>query len=422
MRAREDKLRKTSTLFAATAIALLMAVPSVAAERRTTPLTDGWRFVQADPEQAETATFDDSHWAAVSVPHDWAIAGPFDLQARAGGAGGFLPTGVAWYRKTLDIKPAPGRRMFVELDGVMERGGVWINGHHLGYRPNGYIGLRYDITDFLRADGANVLAVRADTSAAPSSRWYTGSGVYRNVRLIETGDLHVEQGGAFISTPTIAKDKAVARIQVDVTNSGAHAANAGLEIVVTGPDGKAVAKQTVTTVAIGVSRTQTLNAEIDIPSPRLWDLENPSLYKAVIRVIGQDGKISDDEIVSFGIRDAKFEAAYGFLAQRPQHQAQGRRDSRRWRRLRHGRAAGDVRAPAARADGFGRQRHPHRAPSLLARIPRSVRPARADRDERGVRHVERRQEPQRLSSVLHRLVVARRARFRASATATIPAW
>jgi beta-galactosidase len=305
-------LRKTSILFAATAISLLTAVPSVAAERQTTSLSDGWRFSQSDPEQAETATFDDSRWATVPIPHDWAIAGPFDLQARAGGAGGFLPTGVAWYRKTLDVKPAPGRRVFVELDGVMERSGVWINGHHLGYRPNGYIGLRYDITDFLKADGASVLAVRADTSAAPSSRWYTGSGIYRTVRLIETGDLHVEQGGAFVSTPIIAKDKAVARIQVDVTNSGADASIAGLEIVVTDPDGKTVAKRTAAPVTIGVSRTETLSAEVDITSPRLWGLTDPNLYKAVIHVVGQDGKVSDEEVVPFGVRDARFEADTGF--------------------------------------------------------------------------------------------------------------
>jgi hypothetical protein len=93
-------------LLAATALALL-ATTAQAAERRTTPLADGWRFVQGDPEGAETATLDDSRWATVSVPHDWAIAGPFDVKARAGGAGGFLPTGVAWYRRTLDVKPRP---------------------------------------------------------------------------------------------------------------------------------------------------------------------------------------------------------------------------------------------------------------------------------------------------------------------------
>ena len=303
---------KTQTLLAATAIALLAATAASAADRLTAPLADGWRFIQGDPEGAETEGLDDSAWTAVSVPNDWAIAGPFDLKAQAGGAGAFLPTGVAWYRKTLDVKPAPGRRVFVELDGVMERSGVWINGHHLGYRPSGYVGLRYDLTDFLRADGPNVLAVRADTSAAPSSRWYAGSGVYRNVRLVETGALHVEQGGVFVSTPAITTDRATAKVQVDVTNSGAASARAGLEIVVTGPNGKVVARQAVPPVEVGVARTETLTTELAIPSPRLWDLAAPNLYQAAIRVVGDDGSTTDTEVASFGIRDARFEADTGF--------------------------------------------------------------------------------------------------------------
>jgi beta-galactosidase len=304
-------LPKTKAVLIAATLALL-ASAAHAADRQTTPLADGWRFFQGDPEGAETAELDDSRWASVSVPHDWAIAGPFDLKARAGGAGGFLPTGVAWYRKSLDLKPTPGRRVFVELDGVMERSGVWINGHHLGYRPSGYVGLRYDITDFLRADGRNVLAVRADTSFAPSSRWYAGSGVYRHVRLIQTGDLHVEQGGVFVSTPRISRDQATARIEVDVSSSGATSARAGLEIVVTGPDGKVVAKQTVAPVAVDVARTETLTTEVAIPSPRPWDLETPNLYQASVRVIGADGQVSDTQVTPFGIRDARFEAETGF--------------------------------------------------------------------------------------------------------------
>jgi beta-galactosidase len=300
-----------TVLLAATALTLL-ATTALADERRTTPLADDWRFVQGDPEGAETTALDDSRWAAVSVPHDWAIAGPFDVKARAGGAGGFLPTGVAWYRRTLDVRPTPGRRVFVELDQVMERSGVWINGHHLGHRPSGYVGLRYDITDFLKADGGNVLAVRADTSFAPSSRWYAGSGILGKVRLIETGAVHVEQDGVFVSTPTITKDRAVAKVAVDVTNSGATDAKAGLEIVVTDPDGKIVARRSVAPATVGVARTETLDTEIDLPSPRLWDLASPNLYKAQVRVTGADGGVSDSETVSFGIREAKFEADTGF--------------------------------------------------------------------------------------------------------------
>lgn len=294
-------------------LALALLTPAAqAAERHVTPLTDGWRFVQGDPEGAETANLDDSRWATVSVPHDWAIAGPIDIKARAGGAGGFFPTGIAWYRKTLDVRPTPGRRIFVELDGVMERSGVWINGHHLGHRPNGYVGLRYDVTDFLKADGPNVLAVRADTSFAPSSRWYAGSGIYRDVRLIETGDVHVEQGGVFVSTPAIGADRATAKIAVELTNDGRASSSAGLEIVVSDPDGKVVARQSVAPVAVDPARTETLTAELSIPAPRLWDLASPNLYRAAVRVIGADGQPSDSEVVPFGIREARFEADTGF--------------------------------------------------------------------------------------------------------------
>lgn len=309
---REDGLLKTGLLFAGATLALLLGSAATAADRQTTPLAEDWKVFVGDPEGAETLALDDSGWTTVSVPHDWAIAGPFDVKARAGGAGGFLPTGVAWYRRVLDAKPTPGRRVFVELDGVMERSGVWINGHHLGHRPSGYVGLRYDVTDFLRADGRNVLAVRADTAFAPSSRWYAGSGIYGKVRLIETGDLHVEQGGAFVSTPVVSADQATAKVQVDVTNGGKANTRAGLEIVVTGPDGKVVARQAVAPVAVDVGRTETLTAELAIASPKLWDLDTPNLYQASIRVIGADGQTGDFETVPFGIRTAEFKAESGF--------------------------------------------------------------------------------------------------------------
>lgn len=310
MTPQEFALLKT-LLLAASALSLL-ATSANAADRVTTPLADGWRFVQGDPEGAETATLDDSKWATVSVPHDWAIAGPFDVNARAGGAGGFLPTGVAWYRRALDVKPTPGRRTFVELDGVMERSGVWINGHHLGHRPSGYVGLRYDITDFLKAEGPNVLAVRADTSFAPSSRWYAGSGIVGKVRLIETGAVQIEQGGVFVSTPLIGKDEAAVRVAVDVVNGGEADTQAGLEIIITDPDGKVVARQPVNARPIAAARTLAFPIPVVIPTPRLWDLDHPNLYHATVRVIGADGQVSDIQTVPFGIREAKFEADTGF--------------------------------------------------------------------------------------------------------------
>ncbi|MDB5455974.1 MAG: beta-galactosidase [Caulobacter sp.] len=291
-----------------------LSVCSIAAAgpRMVTPLDAGWRFAQGDPEGAEAAAFDDTAWAPVSLPHDWAIAGPFDVKARAGGAGGFLPTGVAWYRKTFNAKPIPGRRLFVELDGVMERSGVWINGHHLGHRPNGYVGLRYDLTPFLRTGGPNVLAVRADTEAAPSSRWYAGSGIYRHVRLIETGDVHVDQGGAFARVTALDADRATVRVGVDVINDGTAARPVRLEAVITGPDGAEAARLVVPAVAVAVGRVETLSGDLTLAKPRRWDLSDPALYKASLRVVGADGAALDEETVAFGVRDARFEAATGF--------------------------------------------------------------------------------------------------------------
>ncbi len=279
--------------------------------RLTTPLADGWRFQQGDPQDAETLEFDDRQWVAVSVPHDWAIDGPVAQDARAGGAGGFFPTGVAWYRRTLDLAPKPGRRVFVELDGVMERSGVWISGHHLGHRPYGYVALRYDLTPFLRDDGRNVLAVRADTSRAPSSRWYTGSGITRKVRLIETGDLSIDQGGVAITTPTISADAAIARIQVDVANAAERGGEAKVNVTVLGPDGREIVQGDAAPITIAPAAVKTATLELQLPQPRLWSLVTPALYTAVIRVSDAQG-VADEERVRFGVRTAEFRADTGF--------------------------------------------------------------------------------------------------------------
>ena len=282
------------------------------AQRVTTPLADDWRFIQGDPAGAETLDANDSAWKIVSVPHDWAIAGPFDRNAKAAGENGFLPTGIAWYRKTLDVTPQAGRRYFVEFDGIMERSGVWVNGHHVGFRPMGYVSLRYDITRHLRANGKNVIAVRADTAAAPSSRWYNGSGIYRHARLIETSDLHVPQGGAFVRTPAITGDSATVAISTEVHNAGDAARGATVEMVLTDPDGREAGRTTLPLASVAAGRTGIVEGEMRVPAPRRWDIADPALYRAAIRVLSADGTVLDDQTVRFGIREAKFVPATGF--------------------------------------------------------------------------------------------------------------
>jgi beta-galactosidase len=120
---------------------------------------------------AETAEFDASHWRRLYVPHDWSIEGEFSKTAASTGSGGWLPSGVAWYRKEVNIPAdAKSRRFWVEFDGVMANSEVWINGHHLGRRPNSYVSFRYDLTDHIQIGAKNLLVVKTDTSAQPATR------------------------------------------------------------------------------------------------------------------------------------------------------------------------------------------------------------------------------------------------------------
>ena len=297
---------------AALLVSLSSPSPALAAPRAVTPLADGWRFLQGDPEGAESPTLNDQAWRVVSVPHDWAIAGPFDPNARAAGENGFLPSGVAWYRRALPLTPQPGRRYFIEFDGIMERSGIWVNGHHIGYRPMGYVSQRYDLTRHLRADGQNIIAVRADTSAAPSSRWYTGSGIYRHVRLIETGDVHIPQGGAYVRTTGIADNQAGIAVSTDVQNSSDKPVDIRMEVALFDPAGRQVAQTVASAGMIEPGRTMIAPASLTLPHAQRWNIDKPLLYRAAIRLLTADGAVLDDEQVRFGIREARFDPATGF--------------------------------------------------------------------------------------------------------------
>src|SRR5581483_5543944 len=173
------------------AVCLMAIIPAAAfaAARSTTSFDSDWRFEKGDASGAEAVEFNDSGWRTVNVPHDWSIEGPFDQKNPTGGAGGFLPAGVGWYRKHFALPASAARqRVFVEFDGVMANSDVWINGFHLGKRPYGYVSFRYELTGHLQSGPtpSNILAVRADNSGQPASRWYTGAGIYRHVRLIVT--------------------------------------------------------------------------------------------------------------------------------------------------------------------------------------------------------------------------------------------
>lgn len=276
-------------------VTMLVGLLGVAVARETVSLDEGWRFFQGEAEGVEAAGFSDEGWKTVDVPHDWSIAGPFDEKAPAGGAGGWLPTGVAWYRKTFEV-PDAGGSVWVEFDGVMANSEVWLNGEKVGGWPYGYTSFTCDLTGKVKT-GDNVLVVKSDTSEQPASRWYAGSGIYRHVRLVRTDEVHVVPNGVFVTTPEVADGKAVVEVGVELSKAGPEE----VKVTVVSPDGNEVG---TAAVADGKGR-------VEVSQPQRWDLDSPVLYQAKVEVL-RDGAVVDEVVAPFGIRTAEFRSDTGF--------------------------------------------------------------------------------------------------------------
>ncbi len=275
------------------------------------PFDSHWLFLKNDTTNAEQVKFDDSSWRKLDLPHDWAIEGPFSETNLTGGAGGFVPSGIGWYRKHFSLpKNLSGQVISVEFDGVMANSDVWINGFHLGHRPNGYVGLSYPLTEHLNAHGDNVIAVRTDNSVQPASRFYAGAGIYGHVRLIATGPVHFEHDGIFISTPEISSNSAMVKVEAAVTNELSESRDITLQINVFSPHGQKAGEATLTD-SIPPHTSKKLSSQIEISNPMSWDLDSPNLYRAVSEIVSS-GKTLDGRTNAFGIRDARFEPETGF--------------------------------------------------------------------------------------------------------------
>ncbi|MBV8857828.1 MAG: DUF4982 domain-containing protein [Acidobacteria bacterium] len=301
----------TAFLLLLTALACL---PSQArGQARVTASFDAdWRFFKGDAQGAERPEFDDAAWRRLDVPHDWSIEGPFDEKNPTGKDGAYLPAGVGWYRKHFNVPAGDSRRrVFVDFDGVMANSDVWVNGFHLGKRPYGYSSFRYELTDHLDFGKENVVAVRADNSGQPASRWYTGAGIYRHVRLVTTDPVHIEQWGTFVTTPQVTNTSATVNVRSTIVNQSSQARAVSLQIQLVNPDGKVVGTAETKPRQLAAGETADFTQELSVGNPRRWDIRDPNLYKAVARVRAA-GRAVDDETVTFGIREFKFEAATGF--------------------------------------------------------------------------------------------------------------
>jgi len=290
---------------AATRTAAGVEIPS---GRHVVSFNLDWKFHKGDVEGAAQPAFDDSTWRKLDLPHDWSVEEPFCKDWASGT--GYLPGGTGWYRKTFEVSAGEtGRTVLVYFDGIYCNSDVWINGHHLGTRPNGYISFHYDMTPYLNIGGSNVIAVRVDHAKYADSRWYTGSGIYRDVSLISTSRIHVAPWGLFVTTPRVSADEAVVRVTTSLQNETDTAADVLLEhrLLYQGQDVGCVAGN----LRLGASGTGSLTQEITVPSPKLWSVDTPHLYE-VQTFLRRGENVLDNQTTRIGIRTLRFDPNEGF--------------------------------------------------------------------------------------------------------------
>ncbi len=293
------------------------------AQRNETLLKSGWKFTLDSVADCSPKDFDDSTWENVTVPHDWAIKGPFDrkydLQSvavtqngekiatlKTGRSGGLPYIGTGWYRRTFDVPE--GKNATLVFDGAMSEAQVWVNGQKAGEWPNGYNSFYFDVTQYLNKDGKdNVLAVRLQNRPF-SSRWYPGAGIYRNVRLVTTDKVHVPVWGTQITTPHVSDEFATVKLKVKVANSDGGSLK--LVTVLTDAQGKQVGEKTT----IGKeNHGLPFEQNLEIKSPHLWSPESPYLYTATTSIYSDKGEKLDEYATRFGVRTIEVIPERGFF-------------------------------------------------------------------------------------------------------------
>ena len=294
-------------------VSLLTVTSSFAAGRLHDSFDFDWKFKLGAADGAEAPLFDDSAWTDVQLPHDWSMTLPY-LSPQQGGSGsmGFMQGGIGWYRKTFAVPAAwKGRRVSLEFDGVYHRATVYVNGRQVSFHPYGYTAFALDITDYLLPGRDNVVAVKVDHSDFPTSRWYSGSGIYRHVWLNVTDPVHVALWGTYVTTPSVSAQQAAVKVETSLENESGKAANVTLTSELKAPDGRVVAKQS-SGAQIPAGGKQTVSQQFTVASPALWDIDSPQLY-SLVTIVRRSGRVIDNYETPFGIRDIRFDPDKGFF-------------------------------------------------------------------------------------------------------------
>lgn len=306
--------------------ALLLIQAVFAQNVRDIELLDkGWRFINSDLAGAHEINCNDSHWQQVVVPHDWAVSGKFDMnidrqyvqvkadgetaaQLRTGRTGALPVFGVGWYRKILPVTEADkNRRIFVEFDGAMSLAKVYLNGTFIGEQPYGYSSFTFELTKFINPGKENILAVRLE-NLPESSRWYSGAGIYRNVRLVKTAQTHVAHWGTFITTPAVTTKNADVTIKTEITGT---TENSSVKLITEVYNKKGEKVSTVSSTQ-KMAENLLFNQQLKIKNPQIWSTETPELYTAVSKVY-VNNVLFDEYKTGFGCRTIRFDKDKGFF-------------------------------------------------------------------------------------------------------------
>jgi hypothetical protein len=289
---------------------LLAAGPGSCGPREVVDFAGEWRFALGDHgAAARSGEFDDLRWRVVRLPHDWAIAGPFD--ASLPGSSGKLPwQGVGWYRRSFVLDAgASGSRVYFDFDGVMAFPKVYVNGNLAGEWDYGYMGFRVDATPYVQFGRRNVIAVEVDTRRH-GTRWYPGAGIYRKVRMTVVNPLHVAHWGTFVTTPNVTDARATVRVRSTMENHTDAVREVTVELTVAGPDGKQVAAA-AKTGRVPAKGSAELDQQVFVANPKRWDMDAPQMYTARTKILS-GGTVVDEDTAVFGIRTFRFTADDGF--------------------------------------------------------------------------------------------------------------
>ena len=300
--------------------ALMLATLPASHANESVPLDAGWRFHLGDVPNAEDPTLNDQGWRQLDLPHDWSIEGAPRPDAPSAGGGGFYPDGIGWYRKHLAADVAwRGQRVWIEFDGVYRDSDVWLNGHALGHRPSGYASFQYELTPWLRFEGDNVLAVRVDNSAEPNSRYYTGSGIYRHVRLRIEGPQFIDPQSVFVATTALNGTDAELRIDGRVISAGT-APEFQVDVSVSNDHGRIMGSGTASMLppeiegqsdaSPGDTPAVRVRANVHVSGIHAWSPASPELYTVTLRLVAHGHEL-DRVAVPIGVRTVRVSADRG---------------------------------------------------------------------------------------------------------------